>query len=201
MKRLAHLAKIALALGVVLIGLAWPAGIAYGLANSARGNLEVTVARAAAPQIPFSLILYDDAWQVVAEVTTSGTTHTFQNLASGVYGLLAYSQEGEAGLVRQVRVAASRTTRLTVPMTNTLANAAPGLGAAKSTDEVVKYPCSWGDGNLIKVGTPLLRTIIYMRCGREVYRIEPACGCRGGNWRYTTTCPKGPPIYVHLPCR
>jgi hypothetical protein len=161
----------------------------------ANGKIQVSVQRSLHSRLPIHIVLYDKNWVAISEESSKGGVYTFTGLKTGLYNVLAYTDDAEAQSAKDVQVMGRQTTRLSLQ----LATAEVDVKAADS--RAVSCGGTSADGRFIKVYPTFGQTIIYLQCGRVVARVEPAgCGCRGGNWRYINDCKKGPPIYVTLPC-
>lgn len=158
------------------------------------GKIQVSVHRTLYSRLPIHIVLYDKNWVAISEETSKGGVYTFTGLKTGLYNVLAYTDDAESQTAEQVQVLGRQTTRLSLQLETAEAD-------VKAAD-VRTASCGGtsADGRFIKVYPTFGQTIIYLQCGRVVAKIEPECGCRGGNWRYVNDCKKGPPIYVTLPC-
>jgi hypothetical protein len=170
-------------------------------ASQARGSIQVKVLHTGAGGMaPETVVLYNQEGKVVRELVARGGVYTFSDLAVGDYYVLADSDPMEPSKSENVPVFANKATRLTVQLAKP--GAAPAAPAAGDWGYCGgSSPAASGDGNQVKV-YPIMTesTIVYLQCGRVVGKIEPACGCRGGNYHYINKCTKGKTIYVSLPC-
>lgn len=165
-----------------------------GVASS--GGLQVKALHSGLGNLPVNVVVYDHDWQVIAAADLAGGVHIFSGLKVGDYHVVAESDDTQSSLAQDVPVFARQTTQVGLQLVRPQASA-----AAPSAPAAGSCPSSGGDGSLIKVYPSFSATIIYMQCGHIVGKILPSgCGCRSGNWRYTTSCQKTAPIYINLPC-
>lgn len=168
-----------------------------GLASN--GGLQVKALHRGVSSVPVNVVVYDQNWQVIAAADLAGGVHTFSGLRVGDYHVVAEADDAQSSLAQDVPVFARQTTQVGLQLARSQVPAAKAPAA--NFPVAGACPSSGGDGNLIKVYPTFDTTIIYMQCGHIVGKILPSgCGCRSGNWRYTTNCQKSAPIYINLPC-
>ncbi len=163
------------------------------------GRIDVKV-RQAGLNKSTSVVLYDQDWKAVSEVASVGGRASFKQLKVGDYHVVAYSDEMEESLAKDVPVFARQTTELEVKLDRALSKNQLAL----SNKYTVCGSTVTGSGSQLKIWNSYYyndRPIVYYQCGHKVGKLQTYCsGCRAGTWRYTNTCQKVSPIIVNLPC-
>ncbi len=162
------------------------------------GVIQARVQRMGLGSAMKSVVLYNDAWEVIAEKATFGESVSFSRLPVGHYHLVAYVDENDLMQSQDVDVLSNQTTRVAMQLKKPTYSCSPAQPNAKSAN--VSCGALSGEPSMVKVRPFYESTVVYLQCGKVVEKIGPACGCRAGGWNYITSCPKGPTIYVNLPC-
>jgi hypothetical protein len=162
------------------------------------GRIEARVQRTGLGNTLKSVVVYNQAGEVVAEKITSGERVSFSRLPVGRYHVVAYLDEVDEALEEDVAVLTNQTTRVAMQLKKPTDSCLPNQPKAV-TKEVTCGNLS-GEPSMVKVAPFYSTTVVYLQCGKVVEKVGPACGCRAGGWNYTTSCSKGDTIYVNLPC-
>lgn len=202
-KRIPLLLLLVMVVGLVFsVPQAWASERAGGALSQWRaqdaGRIEVKVRHTGFNGAATSVVLYDQDWKALAESQPTGGQVTFDRLMVGDYHVMAYADDLEDTVAKDVPVFARRTTTLDMKLNKPVNQNLGIVGQAYKSCGAV-----WGEGSQIKVGNPYDRPVVYYQCGRVIGKIVSSfscSSCRSGTWRYTTNCQKVSPIIVTIPC-
>lgn len=167
------------------------------------GELLISVQHVGRAYSSTTIVLYDQDWNAVDEVSTRNSGHRFTQLKTGGYHVVAYREDIEVQARADAEVQSAKTAVVSLKLE---ATSAANMFAASPK---YKNSCAGaglvsGDGNLMKIAAPFENgEIVYRRCGRivAVYNYAPSCSCKAQGWRYVVKCDKPKTIYVNLPCK